>query len=371
MTTPVGLPKLLPRWLYFVLGWLLLVVVFASQLYWSGYAPAWSTAFWLEAVYWLSWGLVSPLVFWLCGRLYRGGHARLMYAVGLLLGAIATSLLQPAVVQAINAAKDLLLPWLTTSSNSAGLLLPELYKSAIRLAGVNLPTYIGLVFAWHALTWYGELRDKQVKAAELESLLHQSQLQALRSQLNPHFLFNTLHSIAELVHENPVLAEQLIVRLGELLRQVLKSANSSEVTLAEELDLIKGYVEIEQMRLGERLRVHWEIAPETLQARVPSLILQPLVENAIRHGVAAFARPGVLGIRAACDDKQLHLQVRDTGPGLPQGIDAQRRGIGLSNTQSRLHRLYGSGQRFELLNDNGLVVNIEIPLSRTASVTAA
>jgi sensor histidine kinase YesM len=156
----------------------------------------------------------------------------------------------------------------------------------------------------------------------------------------------------------------LLLRLGELLRQVLRSSTEQEVALAEELDFIKGYVEIEQMRLGERLQVKWEIAPEALAVKVPSLILQPLIENAILHGVAATARPGVLAIRAGCDDRYLHLQVRDTGPGLPQGGKA-RVGIGLSNTQARLRRLYGAGQRFELLNDNGLVVDIRIPLVKS------
>jgi sensor histidine kinase YesM len=219
------------------------------------------------------------------------------------------------------------------------------------------------------MTYYAELRDRQVKAMELESLLHQAQLQTLRSQLNPHFLFNTLHSIAELVHQDPVLAEQLILRLGELLRQVLRSPTEQEVALAEELDFIKGYVEIEQMRLGERLHVKWEIASEALSIKVPSLILQPLIENAILHGVAATTRPGVLTIRASCDDRYLRLQVRDTGPGLPQEGKAHT-GIGLSNTQTRLQRLYGPGQRFELLNDNGLIVNIQIPLAPSAWASA-
>jgi sensor histidine kinase YesM len=136
-----------------------------------------------------------------------------------------------------------------------------------------------------------------------------------------------------------------------------------EVTLLEELDFIRGYVEIERMRLGERLQVTWQIAPEALPIKVPSLILQPLVENAIRHGIAAVARPGELLIRAECDDQSLHLQVRDTGPGLPE---ERRAGIGLSHTHARLQRLYGASQRFELINDNGLVANIHIPRSTRA-----
>jgi anti-sigma regulatory factor (Ser/Thr protein kinase) len=363
MQTTIPWPRFLPRWLGFLVFWMLLSVVFASQLYWAGNVTPWSTALWLEAVHWLSWGIVSPLVFWMCRRLYRSEHAWRNYAVGLSLGAIGTSFIQPALVESINFAKDCVQWWLSISNNPPRSFLADLHVAAIRTAGFNLPIYAGLILAWHGMTWYGELRDRQVKAMELESLLHLAQLQALRSQLNPHFLFNTLHSIAELVHENPALAEQLILRLGELLRQVLSSSAMQEVDLAEELDFIRGYVAIERMRLGERLQVQWEIAPEALQVRVPSLILQPLVENAILHGVAALTRPGVLVIRARCDDKCLHLQVRDNGPGLPQGVESHRSGIGLSNTRTRLQRLYGSAQRLELLNDNGLVANIQIPLA--------
>lgn len=369
MEPTLGLPKFLPRWLWFVVCWMLLSALFASQMYWSGYAP-WPTALWLEAVHWLSWGIVSPLVFWLCRRLYRGERTWMRYVAGLLLGAMVICLLQPALAQLIIYMNDGVRWLLSIAATPPSSFLPTLHVAAVKVAGYNLPVYAVLVFAWHAMTYYAQLRDRQVKAMELESLLHQAQLQTLRSQLNPHFLFNTLHSIAELVHGNPKLAEQLILRLGELLRQVLRSSTEQEVALAEELDFIKGYVEIEQMRLGERLQVKWEIAPEALQVKVPSLILQPLIENAILHGVAATARAGVLAIRAGCDDRYLNLQVRDTGPGLPPAGKAQV-GIGLSNTQARLRRLYGSGQRFELLNDHGLVVNIQIPLAMSAGATTA
>lgn len=368
MESTIGLPKFLPRWLCFVVFWVLLSVLFASQLYWSGYAP-WPTALWLEAAHWLSWGIVSPLIFWLCRRLYRGAQPWTRYVAGLLLGAIVISLLQPSLTQLIIFLSDGVRWLLSLADAPPSSFLPTLHVTAVKVAGYNLPIYAGLVLAWHAMTYYAQLRDRQVKAMEMESLLHQAQLQTLRSQLNPHFLFNTLHSIAELVHTNPTLAEQLILRLGELLRQMLSSSTEQEVPLAAELDFIKGYVEIEQMRLGERLQVQWDIAPETLQVKVPSLILQPLIENAILHGVAATARPGVLAIRAGCDDGYLHLQVRDTGPGLPQPDKAQV-GIGLSNTQTRLRRLYGSGQRFGLRNDNGLVVDIQIPLAMPAASSA-
>lgn len=361
MNGTFSLPGFLPRWLCYVALWALLTVVFASQLYWSGYAPWWRSL-WLEAIHWLSWGLVAPLVFWLCRRLYRGEHSWQRYVIGLSLGAIVISILQPALTESFNFLGEYVQWWLSKTGSPPGANPAKLLIAAIKLAAYNLPVYGAVILAWHAMIYYNELRDRQVKAMQLESLLHQAQLQTLRSQLNPHFLFNALHSIAELVHANPKLAEQLLLRLGELLRQVLRSSSEQEVALAEELDFIKGYVEIERMRLGERLQVQWDIAPDTLPIKVPSLILQPLVENAILHGIAPVAQPGSLTIRASRDDQSLHLQVRDTGPGLPEETKPHRLGIGLSNTRARLQRLYGSKQRFELRNDNGVVVDIQIPV---------
>ena len=239
---------------------------------------------------------------------------------------------------------------------------------AVRVAGVNLPVYAGFVLAWHASAYYRESRDRALRAMELESSLQQAQLAALRSQLNPHFLFNALHSIAELVHANPKLAEDLIVRLGELLRKVLESSHSQEVTLSEELEFIRGYVEIEQMRLGERLQVRWDIDPDALRARVPSLVLQPLVENAIQHGISPLTQPGTLAIRAARADGSLVLEVRDSGPGLDSAAALPRSGIGLANTRVRLESLYGARQSLELANHDGFAVRVRIPFSSLMTI---
>jgi sensor histidine kinase YesM len=234
---------------------------------------------------------------------------------------------------------------------------------AIRLAGVNLPVFGAVVLAWYAATYYGELRDRHLKAAELESLLQQTQLQALRSQLNPHFLFNTLHSIAELIHENPKLAEDLILRLGSLLRQALAAPAQHEVPLAEEIAFVRSYVEIEQMRLSHRLQVTWDLSPDALNAKVPAMILQPLIENAIQHGIIPSERPGQLAISARRENGFLHLQVRDNGPGLPAGTDASKTGIGLTNTEARLRQMYGDQHHFEMRNDDGLAVTLKLPFS--------
>jgi two-component system LytT family sensor kinase len=351
----------LPRILSITGLLLFLTFVFSSQLYFAGYVTPWSRAFAQEAVYWLSCGILALPIVWMCRRLHRGAYGYMAYASALILGAIAAVALQPFValgIVGVLAALNLC----PGCAEAAAIPVGQLVTLAIRSAGINFAVYAGFVLAWHAAIYYREARDRQLKALELESLLHQAQLQALRSQLNPHFLFNALHSIAELVHDDPKLAEKLIVRLGELLRQVLQSSTLQEVPLADELDFVRGYVDIEQMRLGERLRVEWTVPPELLAARVPSLILQPLVENAIQHGIAPTSRPGVLTIGARREDQSLVLEIRDTGPGMAQANE-RRPGIGLSNTSARLQRLYGDRQKLELIGDDGLLVIVRIPFS--------
>jgi sensor histidine kinase YesM len=313
-------------------------------------------------VYWLSWWILSPLVFWWCQYL-RNADWRLR-APALLLGALIALFLAPLVSLLLRVALSWLHLCMGDCEHAAALLSAEwLLQAVVRVAGVNLPVYAGFVLAWHAGTFYRDARDRQMAAVELESLLQQAQLEALRSQLNPHFLFNALHSMAELVHTDPKLAEQLIVRLGGLLRQVLQSSTCQEVTLAEELEFIRGYVEIEQMRLGERLRVSWDIEAGALEVRMPSLILQPLVENAVQHGIAAAAGPGMLVITARRDAQFVQLEIRDNGPGLAQTSIDRGQGIGLANTRARLQRLYGDRHGFELLAADGLTVRVRIPVS--------
>jgi signal transduction histidine kinase len=338
--------------------WLLLTCVFASQLYFAGYVTPWPRAFAAEAIYWLAWWMLVPAVFWWCRRLRDTRW--LVRAPALLLGAGVALLLAPLIAQSLHIVQIQLDACLGDCGPALAPFTGPWFDQAIRAAGVNLPVYAGFVLAWHAMSFYREARDRQMQAVELESLLQRAQLDALRSQLNPHFLFNALHSMAELVHSDPKLAEKLIVKLGELLRQVLNSSNQPEVTLADELDFIRGYVAIEQMRLGDRLTVDWDIDSTALQARVPSLVLQPLVENAIQHGIAPTTAPGTLRISARRDGDFLRLEVRDNGPGLARTQSTP--GIGLANTRARLQRLYGERQRFELEAGEGLTVRLQVPL---------
>jgi two-component system LytT family sensor kinase len=339
-------------------------IVYASQLMLAGSVNSWGKAIWQETIYWSAWSLLSLLIFWLCGWLHNGARTWTRYTLGLLAGAAAVIVLHPLLFQTLRWTA-MWLTWKLGWTNDAPFEFNStLRRSTVNLMGAGVVFYAGTVLAWHAAAYYRDLKERHLKAVELESMLRQAQLQALRSQLNPHFLFNTLHSIAELVHENPPLAERVLLRLADLLRKVLQSTTNLEIPLRDELEFIKGYLEIEQMRLGERLRITWEIAPDTLAARVPSLILQPLVENAIRHGIATSTQTGELTIRASCVDGALLLQVSDNGPGLaPAAAASPRQGVGLANTRSRLQRLYGEQQRFELISSNGLTVNVSLPFA--------
>jgi two-component system, LytTR family, sensor kinase len=348
----------LRRWLIWFGLWLLLTCIFGSQLYFAGFVTPWTRAFASEAIYWLAWWILLPLVFWWCRTVSTWAWS--VRAPALLLGSLIGLFLVPFLSHALQFAEH----WLFPCADCDPPLVPlsaASFHQAVRVAAVDLPIYAGFVLAWHAASFYREARDRQMRAVELESLLHQAQLDALRSQLNPHFLFNALHSMAELVHADPKLAERLIVRLGELLRQVLQGSTRHEVSLAEELEFIRGYVDIEQMRLGGRLRVSWDIEPAALESRVPSLVLQPLVENAIQHGVAAAAQGGTLDVSARRDGEFLCLEVRDDGPGAPRAAVERPQGIGLANTRARLQRLYGARQAFEVRAGDGFAVRIRIP----------
>jgi LytS/YehU family sensor histidine kinase len=181
-------------------------------------------------------------------------------------------------------------------------------------------------------------------------------------QLNPHFLFNTLHAISALVHKDVEAADRMIARLSDLLRYALESTDAQEVPLRQELGFLNRYLEIEQTRFGDRLTVRLDIAPETLDALVPNLVLQPLVENAIRHGIEPRAKPGRIDLRARRENGRLKLEVCDNGVGLPSGRIPEE-GVGLSNTRARLQQLYGEGHCFELGDapGGGLMVSVELP----------
>jgi two-component system, LytTR family, sensor kinase len=185
----------------------------------------------------------------------------------------------------------------------------------------------------------------------------------LQQQLRPHFLFNTLHAVSALMHRDVEAADRTLMRLSDLLRMTLEHAGAQEVTLRTELDFLAKYLDIEQTRFADRLVVHFDIDPETLDTLLPSLLLQPLVENAIKHGVARKAGPGHVNITARRDHDKLWIEVRDDGAGLSDdALSALQKGIGVSTTRARLQHQFGADFRFEFhRQEPGVAVVVAVP----------
>jgi signal transduction histidine kinase len=324
--------------------------------------PRWPVALWREFVYCAAWIVLIPPIFRLCRWMHAGPRHWLRYALGLGAGTGLSILFLPLAYEAIRLGlwwAAWKFTWIAEHPPAFWTEYRELY---LHFLTASVVIFACTVVAWYAVTNYREARERKVEAVELGAMLQKAQLQALRSQLNPHFLFNTLHSIAELIHENPRHAEQMVVQLGDLLHKSLKT-QAVQVPLSEELDFIRSYLAIEQMRLGDRLELIWKIDPVAVDVLVPSLILQPIVENSIRHGIAVSSHAGRLEITAGRTGDQLRLEVRDNGPGLGAPREKPGNGIGLENTRARLDRLYGSRAVFQLTNDHGLVVSMTLPVS--------
>jgi LytS/YehU family sensor histidine kinase len=231
-------------------------------------------------------------------------------------------------------------------------------------------TYWMVIGLSHGIDYYRKYRERELRASQLETRLAQAQLDALRMQLHPHFLFNTLNSISVLMTEDVTAARRMLTRLSDLLRASLDNGATHEVSLREELEFLNNYLAIEQTRFHDRLTVRINVEPAALSASVPYLILQPLVENAIRHGIASRTETGVIAISAVRDNGTVELKVCDNGRGLgSHTTDELKKGIGLSNTKARLEQLYGPHHKFEMKNaaGGGLEVSISIPFA-TAGV---
>jgi len=220
-----------------------------------------------------------------------------------------------------------------------------------------------------ALRFFRQLREKERREAQLLALTTEAELKALKAQIDPHFLFNTLNTIASLIHTNPDRAEATVERLAEMFRYVLNGSERGRVPLEQELAFVDGYLEIERARFGERLRVTHEVAPEALDVPVPSLILQPLVENVVQHGQGSDGSIDlVIHIRPCTDQPGPHdeilIAIADQGPGMPSGyrVDSGR-GVGLRNVNERLLKTYGPEHRLEIRANEprGTVMSIKIP----------
>jgi LytS/YehU family sensor histidine kinase len=229
--------------------------------------------------------------------------------------------------------------------------------------------YLLIALTSYAFSYYRQYREGQLRTLQLEAQLSHAQLQALKMQLQPHFLFNTLHSISALLNKDAEAARKMFTRLGDFLRLSLENSGSQEVTLQQEMEFLTCYLEIERIRFQNRLVTRMDVAQPTLAAKVPNLILQPIVENAIRHGIAPRSTPGLIEIEAKQRNGTLRIQVRDNGPGLSKHRTSDilfKKGLGLANTETRLERLYGAAHLFDLSNnpDGGLIVTLEIPFHK-------
>jgi two-component sensor histidine kinase len=301
----------------------------------EGRAPAVWRVLIAQSSGWFTWAALTPLIFTLTKRvplrLPPNGRALLIHVACFLAAAATHAFVYTAVGLAVS-----------TSSRGAAF-IPVFGRSLLGWFPISLMVYATIVSGGHWLELVRRERERERRTAALEAQLARAQLQALRMQLHPHFLFNTLNTIATLVREQERdAAVRLIARLGDVLRQVLRSAGSHEVRLGEELAFTRQYLEIEQLRFADRLRVEWNNELATLDGAVPNLVLQPLVENALRHGIARRPEAGRLEIGSRREGETLVLWVRDDGPGLPgtRAIDGD--GVGLANVRARLGALHGA-----------------------------
>jgi two-component system, LytTR family, sensor kinase len=383
-----------------ILGlWALLVVAFAGQLVFTSPSPlGWQQAMHLSLRDWLPWAVLAPAVGWLATR-FPLERRKLALSIPIhvvaCMGAIVfcqvlTQLDPPA--QGPMRGQDPLRdqppygfrggprrdgpppdgpppfpPDRPEDLPPDGPLRqgrPAPFLNALVMQGkFNLPLYWVVVSIVHAFGYYRRSQERERTALELEARLAEARLQALRNQLHPHFLFNTLHAISTLVHKDPDAADEMISNLSELLRAALDTSDRQEVPLRQELDFLDRYLDIQQVRFGERLRIVKQIDAAALDTQVPTLILQPLVENALKHGIEPNPGPGLVTIEAQRQEQTLQLVVRDNGAG-PKKSAGQQEGIGIANTRARLHELYGPRARLKLTSASagGFEVEIILPV---------
>ena len=358
------------RWVRWCSGfaiWTLLGLSFAVRSYLSALQSnlnvSWKNMISAYLADFYSWGLVSPLIFRLAKRfeLLKRLPINLLIHLGL-----------SAVFSFVCLTTAALAYWYIGYPNFER--TPTLWAVfgettfSVYYFHFSLTIYWTTLIVAHAAQYYRGLKENETKTAQLATQLAQAQLRALEMQIHPHFLFNTLNSIAALLHQDVEAADRMIARLGDFLRLTLKRSNDQIINFAEELEFLKCYLDIERTRFHDRLVVDVDVEPEALEVKVPNLILQPIVENAIRHGIARQTNSGRISIRAYTKKERLVMQIEDNGPGLrPNGGPVPASGIGLSNTQARLKQFYGDDYQLEVANTTGqgVIVTLDIPAATT------
>jgi two-component system, LytTR family, sensor kinase len=353
------------RWLAYLGGWTLFALFFISEdtgrILYQGHSVEWHgyLVVWLTTAY--AWAFLTPFVWWLARRMpiersnwWRSGSMHLLLSLCFAL------------------IEEVLFAWITPIFGLPW--FPRNFAATFR-AVVPIDFHLNVIIYWlivgvqHSVGYYRRLLERErltaqleLRATQLESQLTQAKLSALKMQLHPHFLFNTLNAIVVLVRQHRVdEADQMLTNLSELLRQTLAGWETQEVPLRREVELINLYLDIQRVRFQDRLTVETSLSPATLDALVPSLLLQPLVENAVRHGVSKSSAPVRIELKSCLRDSSLELQVSDNGPGVSG--ETSRSGVGLSNTRARLEQLYGERQSLRLddLAGGGTVATVLIP----------
>jgi two-component system LytT family sensor kinase len=349
------------RWLTYLGGWTLFALFFISEdtgrLLYQGRHVEWHVylVVWLTTAY--AWAFLTPFVWWLAGRFPI--ERRTWWRNGALhfLASLCFALIE-----------ETLFAWITPMFG-----LPEFprnFAATFRLVlpidfHLNVIIYVSIVGVRHGVSYYRRFLEREKRAAQLENQLAQAKLNALSMQLHPHFLFNTLNAIVVLVRQHRTAeADEMLTNLSELLRQTLAGWETQEIPLRREVELINLYLDIQRVRFQDRMSVEMNLAPATLDALVPSLLLQPLVENAVRHGVSRSSGPVTVALKSCLRDAVLEIQVSDNGPGISG--ETPGNGVGLTNTRARLQQLYGEQQSLSLDHraGGGTTATILLPYHR-------
>lgn len=358
------------KWVAIVGVWAMLGVIYAGPIYYEVRSEGMDHAAWRVFSWgiltWLAWAPLTPVIVWLARKfsLVEGAWKRNLFIH------LPAFLLISALHSAAATAITLSIKPFDNMGSSPFQFWPRFLGRLQGAFGSDLLVYGAVIGTCYALDYYRKYREREFLASRLEAQLAQAQLDSLRMQLHPHFLFNTLNSIVGLVRDNKnSAAVNMLVGLSDLLRHTLDHSARHEVELREELNFIKLYLKIQETRFSDRLHIEFDIDPATAKALVPNLILQPLTENALRHGIGRTADSGMVGISSAVIDGHLRLTVYDNGAGLPDDWQMKgSTGIGLANTAARLQQLYDDNHQFDIRNRDGGGVEVVILMPmRTSS----